>query len=149
MLRKALELRVQINHTAEINIFPFKFKYFNDLLELHRTQKYASIDTIKMRTLPKIGYIAYFGDHPVAAGFLRRLEPCYAQIDTLVSNAYFGSAIRHEGVKLVVDALITEAKRLKLEGLICHTSDVGVLKRATELGFNLIDQKIIALPLKP
>lgn len=85
---------------------------------------------------------------PIAAGFLRRLEPCFAQIDTLASNAYLGSQVRHTGIAKVVDQLIMDAKALKLQGIISHTKDSGVLKRAEALGFHLIDEKIIALPLK-
>lgn len=102
-----------------------------------------------MKTLPKIGHIALMNGQPIAAGFLRRLEPCYAQIDTLVSNAYFGSQIRHIGVSKVVEALIQDAKSLKLEGLIALSSDVGTLERAKSLGFHIVEQKIIALPIKP
>lgn len=132
----------------DISIVPFKFAYLDDLLELHKSQNYASISSINMRTLPRIGFIAYLGSQPVAAGFLRKLEPCFAQIDTLVSSAYFGSQIRHEGINKVIEALLFEAKAEKLDGLICHTSDAGVLKRADSLGFHIVDEKIIALALK-
>jgi len=131
------------------NLVPFKFKYFEQLQEILTSQKYADISNITMRTLPKIGYIALLNDQPIAAGFLRRLEPCYAQIDTLCSNAYFGSQIRHDGIKKVIDALLSEAKALNLEGIISLTEDAGVLKRAKDLGFHVIDQKVVALPLKP
>lgn len=112
------------------------------------SNNYPDVMRIEMRTLPKIGYIALLNDQPIAAGFLRRLEPCYAQIDTLVSNKYFGSQMRHIGVQKVVDSLIQDAKDLKLEGLICHTSDEGILNRAKALGFHIVEQKIIALPFK-
>lgn len=133
----------------EVSIFPFKHKYLKDLIELHRSQNYADLSSINMKTLPKIGYIAYLGGQPIAAGFLRRLEPCYAQIDTLVSSAHFGSATRHQGVSYIVDALITDAKRLKLKGIIAHTSDIGTLERAKSLGFHIIPQTVIGLPLLP
>lgn len=110
-------------------------------------RKYEQIGTIKMSTLPKIGYIAMLNDQPIAAGFLRRVEGGYAQIDTLVSNTYFGSQIRHEGINKVVGSLIEDAKILKLEGIIAFTGDSGILKRAKELGFKVIDQTLIALPL--
>lgn len=133
---------------AETSIVPFKFKYLPFLLEMHQSQGYDSISAINMRTLPKIGFIALMGDQPIAAGFLRRLEPCYAQLDTLVSNAYFGSQIRHQGVSLVVDELIKEAKRLKLEGILALTQDAGVLKRAADLGFHVVDQSVITISLE-
>ncbi len=114
---------------------------------MHKSQKYADIHTINYRTLPKIGFIALLGDQPIAAGFLRRLEPCYAHLDTLVSSAHFGSSIRHAGVAAVVDALIKEAKRLELEGIIATTSDCSTIRRAEDLGFRVIDQSVIALSL--
>lgn len=132
----------------EINVIPFKFKHLPLLLEMHKSQGYLHLSDINMRTLPKTGYIALMNNQPIAAGFLRRLEPCYAQLDTLVSNAYFGSKIRHEGVKKVVDALLDEAKRLKLEGILAITTDEGILKRAKELGFHTLPQTLIGLPIK-
>lgn len=100
-----------------------------------------------MATLPKLGYIIYLGKAPIAAGFLRKVEPCFAQIDTLVSNGHFGSKIRHEGIKTIVDTLIADAKRLKLKGLIAHTLDAGTIARAKSLGFHIVPQTILALPL--
>lgn len=129
-----------------LKLFEFKFKHFKDLVDLHASQG-STIQGLDYKTLPKIGYIAYLGTQPIAAGFLRRLEPSFAQIDTLVSNAYFGSQIRHEALTQVIDNLIDDAKRLKLTGLICHTADPGVLKRANALGFHVCPETIIAKKL--
>ncbi len=133
--------------SVDLQILPFKHKHFQHLLHLHETQQYDSMHTIIYRTLPKVGFIAMLGDQPIAAGFLRRLEPCYAQLDTLVSNGYFGAHIRHVGIANVVDSLINEAKRLKLEGIIALTTDAGILKRANSLGFKPLDTSVIALPV--
>lgn len=122
---------------------PFKHKHLPDLKQMLISQQYANLSLITTRTLPKVGYIAYLNDQPIAAGFLRRLEPCYAQIDTLCSNAYFGSLIRHEGISKVVEALLQSAKDLKLEGIIALTEDEGVKKRALALGFHTINQILI------
>lgn len=110
-----------------------------------KSNQYIGISAIEMKTLPKIGYIALMNNQPIAAGFLRRVEPCYAQLDTLTSNAYFGSQIRHEGIKLVVDTLVEESKRIKLKGIIAFTGDQGILNRAKSLGFHEINQSIIGL----
>lgn len=130
-----------------VELLPFKYKHFQLLLDLHASQNSPTGKIITYRTLPKIGYIAMLGDQPVAAGFLRRLEPCYAQLDTLVSSAHFGSNVRHLGITAVVDALINEAKRLKLEGLLALTADKGTLLRAEGLGFHVVEQTVIALTL--
>lgn len=97
----------------------------------------------EMNTLPKIGYLALLNKQPIAVGFLRRLEPCFAQIDTLASNAYFGSKIRHEAIHLVVNSLLEDAKRLELKGIMALTKDQGIITRAKELGFNEINQVVI------
>jgi hypothetical protein len=134
--------------SLSVNLYNFKFKHLIYLHDMLNKNKYLNTSKIEMVTLPKIGYIAMIGDQPIAAGFLRRLEPCYAQIDTLTSNPYFGSQARHEAVKLVVDALIQEAKALKLKGIISHTMDNGILMRAADLGFHVVPETIIALPLE-
>jgi len=131
-----------------ITIQPFKFKHLPLLHEILSSRQYETICDVDMKTLPKIGYIVLLGKTPVAAGFLRRLEPCFAQIDTLASNAYLGSIIRHQCLSMVVDTLIEDAKRLKIKGIISLTKSKDVLKRAADLGFIELDDKIIALGLK-
>ena len=131
-----------------MNLHPFKFKHLQQLIDMHKSNSYMDIASLQMKTLPKIGYIATTDTGaPVAAGFLRRVEPSFAQIDTLVSNAYLGSIARHEGISLIVDELLADAKRLKLEGIICLTSDTGVLSRAKAKGFHIVNQTVIAVKL--
>lgn len=130
-----------------ITIYPFKFKHLPLLHELLTSNLYEGICHIDMKTLPKIGYIVLLGKVPIAVGFLRRLEPCYAQIDTLTSNKYLGSIVRHQGITMVVDELIAHAKALNLKGIVAHTSSPDVLKRAETLGFHEIKEKIIGLIL--
>lgn len=118
------------------------------LVGMHESQKSSDVRAITYKTLPKIGYITHVGKMPVAAGFLRRVEPCYAQIDTLVTNAYCGAILRNAGIEKVIDSLLMEAKRLKLKGIIAHTQDSSTLRRAEALGFHIVPQTIIALSLQ-
>lgn len=92
-------------------------------------------NAITMKTLPKIGYIAFYNKVPVAAGFLARVEPNMGMLDSFTSNPYLGSQIRHEALKLVIDTLIDDAKRMKLKRIIAMSKDSGILNRALELGF--------------
>ncbi len=131
-----------------VSIQPFKHKHLKDLYEILESNNYEGISLITTKNLPKIGYIVYSGKTPLAAGFLRRLEPCYAQIDTLCSNKYLGGILRHQGITMIVDTLIADAKRLKLDGIVCHTKSNDVLKRAEALGFHAIDEKVIGLVLR-
>ena len=69
-------------------------------------------------------------------------------MDTLVSNPYFGSQIRHLAIDKVVKSLIEDAKTLDLEGIVAFTSDSGILNRALSMNFNILDtQKLISLRL--
>lgn len=131
----------------EVSVVPFRYKHLQMLLDMLKDREYLGISTVNMKTLPKIGYIALLNKQPIAAGFLRRVEGGYAQLDTLTSNPYYGSIIRNDGIKLVVDRLIEDAKDLKLHGIIAFTGDSGVLDRAKSIGFNEIDQSLIALKL--
>lgn len=148
MLKKEREQSRRLRVQVEISVVPFKHKYLQQVIELHKSQNYMGIEQICMGNLPKIGYVALMGSQPIACGFLRRVEGGFAQIDTLASNGYFGSNIRHDGINKVVDSLISEAKRLKLRGIISLTRDAGILKRAVDLGFHINDQAIIAISLK-
>ncbi len=131
----------------DIAIVPFRYKYFPLLIEMLKDQNYPDVDSITMKSLPKIGYIALMNKQPIAAGFLRRVEGnIVAQLDGLTSNPYFGSKIRHEGITGVVNRLIDDAKDLKLKGIIAFTSDYSILVRAEDIGFVILEQhKGIAL----
>lgn len=117
------------------------------LYDMLKTQQYLDMSHITMKTLPKIGYIALLGKNPIAAGFLRRVEGGYAQMDGLTSNAYFGSQIRHDGIRMVVATLIQDAKDLKLHGILALTNDKGILDRSKTLGFQEVEQTLISLKL--
>ncbi len=132
----------------EVSIIPFRYKYLSVLHDLLDSNQYAHTHTVTMKSLPKIGYIALLGGHPIAAGFLRRVEGGYAQIDTLTSNKLFGSQVRHEGIRLVVDSLIADAKNLKLKGIIAFTNDDGILDRAETIGFKCLTHSVISLCLE-
>lgn len=136
-----------MQQSLSVNVVPFKFKHLPLLLEMLNSRSYMGIATVNMKTLPKIGYIALLEGQPIAAGFLRRVEGGFAQLDGLTSNPYFGSIIRHEGIEKVVNSLIAEAKSLQLHGIIAFSSDKGVLSRSEGLGFQTVEQTIIALPL--
>lgn len=131
---------------VEISLIPYKAKHFRLIQELHASNKAHFAETNK--TLPKIGYIALLGNEPIACGFVRRLEPVFAQIDSLASNGSFGSAIRHAGIKLVVDALLEDCKQLKFQVITCWTNDKGITQRSIDHGFQVIPGIILAKSLK-
>lgn len=131
----------------EISIVPFRFKYLKALQSILETNDYIGISDVNMKTLPKIGYIAMMGGYPIAAGFLRRVEGGYAQLDTLTTNKTYGSLVRHQGIEGIVKTLIQDAKDLQLHGIVAFTSDYSVIKRSEDLGFQTLKHSLIALKL--
>ncbi len=131
-------------HESEVYILPFKFKHLTALQEMHAMQGKPNEPGLTMRDLPKIGFIAFLGKSPVAAGFLRRVEPNLAQLDTFVTNPFFGSLIRHDGILKVWEALKSEAKDLNLKGIITFSVDQGIIAHAKAEGFAVINQTLLA-----
>lgn len=84
---------------------------------------------------------------PVAAGFLRRVEGGYGQLDTFATNPYLGSKLRHEGINLIWNALLDEAKSLELVGLLAFSRDSGILSRAQSQGFQTVSDTLLVLNL--
>jgi hypothetical protein len=133
----------------DVYIIPFKYKHLEKLKELHALRNNALNTQLTMQDLPKIGYIAFLGKSPVAAGFLRRVEPNYAQFDTFLSNPYFGSQIRHLAMSLVTEELLRDSKELGLRMVLAITSDDSILSRAKDNGFEIINQTLLAKFIKP
>lgn len=132
--------------TLEVNVTYFKFKHFKSLIDIAETRNL--LEVIEYRNLPKIGYIAYQGKMPIAVGFLRRIEPYYAQIDTLISNAYCGSILRNEAIEKILESLILDAKLLKIKAITAHIRDKETLLRAETHGFLVVSHAVLALSLQ-
>jgi len=116
---------------------------------MHVGQDSDMASIITKATLPKLGYIAYNDEmEPIAAAFLRQVEGGYGQLDTMVSNSQLSGMIRHNALSMIVDSLISDARALNLQGLICYTRDESVIRRAQSIGFHLCSHAVISLDLK-
>jgi hypothetical protein len=132
---------------VSIKVLPFKYKHYGMLLTMLEDQKTAWLPTVSYKTLPKIGYIAILGKHPVAAGFLRRIEGGYGYVDTVVSNPHFGSQVRHDAISRIFELIMQEASDIGLVGVLGSTTDQGILKRALEWGYNICPDTLISIKL--
>ena len=88
-----------------------------------------------LRFLPETGFLAWHEGFPVAAGYLRRVEGGYGWIDSLVTDATAPGASRNEALDLITTALVEEARRLELRGIIAFTKDQNTYSRAMKHGF--------------
>lgn len=132
---------------VDIHVIPFKFKHLSLLKDMHTSHHNALKVELSMKNLPKIGYIAMLGKQPVAAGFLRRVEPNIGQLDSFLSNPHLGGIIRHIGLQMVTKNLIQDAKDLGLVGVMVFTENKDILKRAQDEGFKVINQLILSRQL--
>lgn len=131
----------------EISITPFRYKYLQALKNLLESNGSPDAETVSMKNLPKTGYIAMMGGYPVAAGFLRRVEGGYGQIDTLTTNKTYGAIVRHAGILKVVESLLEDANTLKLQGIIAITTEPTVIERSKAYGFKTLTHVVIAKAL--
>lgn len=97
--------------------------------------------------LPEIGFICFERDEPIAAAFLRKVEPNHAQLDGLITNVLSRGELRHEAIDLVVRAIIEKAKELKIKQLLAFSVDEGTLKRSEKHRFVKLPHTVIALSL--
>jgi hypothetical protein len=118
-----------------MNLLPFKHRHYKELISLLSANECPWLGTVNYKTLPKIGYLAEVNGTMVAAGFLRKVEGGYGQLDTFVTNPYLGSQVRHEGIELVTNALLEEARTLEMIGILITSRDTGIISRAKERGF--------------
>lgn len=141
--------RSQQNEVLDnIYIEDFKAEHLPALISMLEDQGSDDIDDHTMVKLPKIGYMAFIDEEPIAAGFLRQVEGnIVAQIDNLTTNPYFGSEIRHQALCMVLNQLVEDAKSLKVKGIISFTLDKSIIMRAEAMGFHLAGHSIIALRL--
>jgi len=115
---------------------------------LHETQLSNLAGKLVKADIPVIGYIIVIDNIPASIGFLRKMEGNYGMFDTFVTNGKLPSEIRHLAMQTLVDQLLNKAKQLKLKAIISYTSDEGVLNRAKNLGFVVLDDmRLISLSL--
>lgn len=128
-----------------VEILPYTYKMYADAVALHDAHQSPIPPS---DSLPAIGFAAIKEQKVVAMGFLRMVEGGIGQIDTLVSNPAFDSHCRNWALEDVISALISKAKDLKLKGILSYTADKSVLMRAEALGFRILPQTVIALPIE-
>lgn len=88
-----------------------------------------------LKDLPQNGYIALYRGEPMGAGFLRKVEGNFGQIDGLITNKDAPSDLRHSALELIVPNLINLSKNIGITRLMCFTRDTGTLMRSASYGF--------------
>jgi len=95
------------------------------------------LDEELVNDLPELGFIAFNQEVAVGTMFLRDIEGNYAMIDSAITNPKASPIVRDEAMDLLTDAILKEAKLLKIKKLLIFTRDPNVIARATNWGFSV------------
>jgi len=101
-----------------------------------------------LRCLPETGFAVFDQQFMVAAGFLRRVEGGLGLIDSYVSDPGFDGKMRHEALNLITTALIEEAKKLELRGIVAFSRDQNTICRSLDHGFQAQGHVVVTKDLK-
>ena len=95
---------------------------------------------IPIKSLPSIGRIAYVDAMPVAAGFLYLTNSDLAWLEFVVTNPDAPLKARHEGVKLIVENLVVQAKRCGARLVFTSAKSSGLISLMQKCGFQKSDE---------
>lgn len=110
--------------------------------------KLRDMDESLAEDLPQIGYMAFVGDLPVAAGFLRQVEGNAAQIDSVITDPKADPKIRNEAIDAIVERLIDFARKDGVKMILSFSIDAHTLERSKKHGFKQLPHTVITLDLQ-
>lgn len=112
----------------------YKAKEHSAIIDSWLTER--GLDASVIDELPEIGFLAYEGPQPIAAGFLRLMEGDRTGIiDSLVTDPKADPKLRNEANSLITEALIKAAKDKGLYQVIALTVDPNTIERAKRHAF--------------
>lgn len=130
------------------NLDLLNFSRFQDTSTIKEWLLLHRMDPSLAEDLPEIGFVAFEGQTPVAAGFLRKMEGASAQIDSVITYPFAEAKLRHTAINMIVTALIAYAKENGIESLIAFSTDAHTLERAKRFGFRHLPHTVMSLKLK-
>jgi len=131
--------------SAEMKIH--NFHQSKDMKHIYDWFRLRELNLELIDDIPAIGVIAFTEHIPVAACFLRSVEPNFGMIDGLITNPEMPSDLRHKAIDGCVKAIIKKAKDFKMKQIMATTIDQGVLDRSKSHGFIKIPDTMIVLAL--
>lgn len=96
--------------------------------------------------LPKIGWlVSYENEHPIAMGFIRKLEQCHVGlVDGYITNPSIAPKVRDAALNLLTKTIIESAPKWKFEKLLMNTTERHILERASKHGFQILPNIMMA-----
>lgn len=101
---------------------------FEMLIGMHKTH-------MTTRSLPRIGWAAYYLDRCIGIIFLRNMECGEGLIDGFITNPCAPYAVRKAAIEELEQTLFSEAKSLGFVRVLAHCVRNSVIKKALSIGF--------------
>lgn len=100
----------------------------------------------KRNEIPRLGFISYDDEIPLAAIFLRQAEGNFGIIDGLVASPEVLGELRNQGIDKAVQSLLIEAKMYGFDKIIGWTNG-KTIQRAERFGFIVYSYSLISKDL--
>lgn len=120
---------------------------YNDIRHERYITQWLLARDMEMKGVPETGFMTFHEGMPVAAGFIRRIEGNYGQIDSVITDPEKSPEVRDEALDVLTTQLIIAAKDMKLKGLTAYITDNNTLLRSNRHGFMEVPHKITMLDL--
>lgn len=97
------------------------------------------MDPELVQDIPRVGFIAWDENDPLAAGFIRRVEKCdFGILDGLISNPDCQGMRTNQALDLLVKKISEEAEKIGLRRLLAITNNKHVYRRSAWHGFETL-----------
>lgn len=100
-------------------------------------------------TLPTLGVIAFKGEIPISAAFIRKVEgEGFGIVDSLIADPRIPYDVRDQSINETVSTLLKEAKELNYTNLIAVSFSTNTISRGQRFfGFSALPHTVMAVKL--
>jgi len=129
-----------------MEITPFHLE--TELETLNEWMRVRSLYAVTKETLPKIGFMAYVSDVPIACLFLRSCEGNFCMGDLIITNPGAPAQDRHEALNELFEVGIKVARDLGYIAVLAYSADDSTLVRLEKHGFKPSPFKYFTMNLR-
>ena len=123
---------------SKINIELFKAEtHYEIISKWWKDQRWP---IIPLSHLPKVGFVIYFDQIPVIAGWLYKSDSAFAHLEWIVANPEVRGFRRSECFKALVDRVKRAANEMGFKSIITSVQNRSLIKRLKSSDFTVTDE---------
>ncbi len=111
--------------------------YHSDMDEKHLRSmlKNRDLEETLIKTLPKVGFVVFQDDRPIAAGFVRDCEKGIGMLDSYITSPDEDAELRNKALDWITERLIAQSERMGMTRLLAFSDTQNIIIRALNHGF--------------